>query len=1143
MTVLCFADLNSLQLTLTSGVVPAAVSVAPVVAGFDDDGHVWVKPSAALPRAAEKELRRLGVQIVKSIDGRPTAEFSCWPQLLPLQREANATVPGGSTPVLFELPRPADLPAITGEILRLGNDRQAFRWVRDDHDSSVLLRVIGPPYYSLLRALDRDGQAGAPRAYVERAPGVWIEIGHTHPLLGQLKAPAGKLILLRPSRDWVYLDEVPYRDIYEILEFALPDAEVRWRDATLQQAMKVPLRLAPSGSQDPAELWVLRERPVAALDAFVRSADDHLLGRLSFAVGEGVGGAKIVVLRVRPSRLPPPVLPLQATEFRPYLKLPNLFMPQGWRLHPPLRRDAVRKLFAEDPDQVTWLFPHEDGTFTPEGLPDSVFRPLADWIDYVLDHDRAALQGWMQSMQFEFEPFVCRDDQDPRPTRDREKKDRGREVRARKEHEAAETAEASLAAVQPGKGPKQNAEAAEPLPELSRATPTELQLQLAALERRFLELEGGLDARARQALWPQLALLNTALDHFSDAGLCWTHALWGEDGPVPQHAWGWVRTENRERAALPGARDIDQILNSAHDSLADVRLLAAYTVAAAAQEPPPAELVRRLRPVQEFLQQHEALLPVRAVWLVALALYKLSHGDLLALTRTRDRLLERLFQGGLNADKDLPTFLRFAGGRASDRFRTYRDWLLLLPDRIRRWIRENPCKDQLAKSNEAETEGYAHLILAFGLARLGEEQRARQLHVRARETLGETDDVHTCLLEAFGFRLQQALDGKPASGPLPREVLEYLEAMDPADPAQRIMRYKVDRLRQHSRILEPHEKINPYRSWQARFFDDLEQKLATLCDVIDRGDLEQAVRGLLDQTRGQAVKEQLRRTRVVREALSVAPRVGEAFAKELLAETLPACAVLDDALAKAQEATEKENLLMEQAELIEKGMLVAAHFDQAAHVQTLVGRFQSLLAMLQGTAGGAPLVDRLAEQSFRGLRKLGMRDEIHALLGKMAEVVTGGKALADLRTRKDWGAVLRTLLHVASGWYYFGVEDEARPIMDEARLLLCTGDLDSREQTKLACAYATTLGQAPADLALQSINELFQKLERITDTFATNTHYALSQLEVIEAVVLAVVTEDFALGSTARRWLDDEEFLIRRRVHHDVQTLMNQAHL
>src|SRR5205809_8128573 len=110
----------------------------------------------------------------------------------------------------------------------------------------------------------------------------------------------------------------------------------------------------------------------------------------------------------------------------------------------------------------------------------------------------------------------------------------------------------------------------------------------------------------------------------------------------------------------------------------------------------------------------------------------------------------------------------------------------------------------------------------------------------------------------------------------------------------------------------------------------------------------------------------------------------------------------------------------------------------------------------------------------------------------------------------------------------------ARTVMDAARRLLLKGKLEKQEQTKLGCAYVSTLGQAPAELALRGVEELFEKLERVHDVWTTSSHYSLSQLDVIEAVVLAVVTDDFAMGTQGRRWLDDDEYLVRRRIHRDV---------
>ena len=279
-----FPDSDTLRLALTSGAVPPAVSLAPVRAGFDPEGPLWLEPSVSLSRAAQKELTRLGATAVKGEGTRLTDTFTCWLQLLPLQRSPAPAATSAQTPVLFELASAAALPAIVREVLRLGNDRQSFRALAGDTDPRTLLRIVGPPYYTLLRALDRDGPTDAPLAYLESGPRVYVQVGYTYPLLKQLQPPPGQLVLMRPPRSWQFVEEGPFRDIYTLLDFTLPHAVAALHEVPQEQRLRVPLRLAAGGAHDVAELWVLRERGLEQIDDLVRGADDLLLSRLSFAV-------------------------------------------------------------------------------------------------------------------------------------------------------------------------------------------------------------------------------------------------------------------------------------------------------------------------------------------------------------------------------------------------------------------------------------------------------------------------------------------------------------------------------------------------------------------------------------------------------------------------------------------------------------------------------------------------------------------------------------------------------------------------------------------------------------------------------------------------------------------------------------------
>lgn len=1145
--ILIFPNLETLRLALTSGAIPPAISRTPAHATSDEQGRVFVEPSTTVSRASLAELRRLGIENTKSAPAPLTEQVFCWPQLLPVHRGERTLARPEQTPVLFDLP--ADqLGGVATEMLRLGNNRQSFRVLkREGSPDRVLLRVVGPPYYTLLRALDHaDGNGTGPVAYVECAPRVWVQFGHVHPLGEHFKPSAGKMLLMRPPRVWTFLDEQPFHDIYLVLDFQLPDAPVAYSETQLSEHLSVPLRLAHGGGNEAAELWVVRDDPIAQLDALVQSASDAVIARLAFAVGT-FEGQSVVVLRVRPSKLPPPVLVLNAIAYRTYLKLPNLFLPCGQHLQPPLRRDAVRERLAADPAVVTWLHPHGDGAFTAESLPDTAFRPLAEWVDYVLDQERRPLEAWVQSTQFEFDSFICSEETTEKPKK-RPAPEQHHSVAAGSETSVKPTAQPAAA---PAPRTEPIADEDEPIAFHDRSQPSEVRKQLEAVEAKFLAVTGPLDASERQALWPTLAELNTALGS-EDAIVCWLHALWAADA-TSSWAVRWLKAKGRliaqhesamarqPTALLPtsSTEKLDRLLAANDPTTGEVRSLAAYLLWASHRDHRGAGSLSdgsplahpsgsaRLNAIRQSLEKHDHLLPIRAAWLAWTSVARLAGNDVLTLARARDRLLERLFQNGVRPEQELPSFLRFGGQALGQRFRAIRQWMLELRELVGRCF-ERMDKTRLIAIDHSKTPACLDLIFAFGLARLGESAAASELQERAAKQLAGGDAFHEFMLRAYSHRIRQAKDGKHPQGTLPNSFLAYLKLKDPSQ------RHAYDRLRELSRIVEAFKGIRWAKDYEARDKDPLAKKLSALPDLLDRTALAAECRHLLaivaDEPQDQA--------RVADAILEKAPRLGEEFAAGITNQAIAAY----DALRPLGD----DKGLSLRADLLEKALFVAAHFNRSDQVQPLIHRFRKLL-LTQSEAIAPHLFTALAAQSLRGLRKLGMRQEIELLLRQLGNLVLKDRKLETL-TARDAGnhnETLRALLHLAAGWYDFGKDHEAELVINLARTVLLAGPLPAGtnpvDQGNLACTYAATLGHAPLELVQKRMVELFTRLESVATSWHTTPGYCALQLRLAESAVLAIVSDDFTQGSQMRRWLDEDEFLMRKRIHEDLRALMAQS--
>jgi hypothetical protein len=440
-------------------------------------------------------------------------------------------------------------------------------------------------------------------------------------------------------------------------------------------------------------------------------------------------------------------------------------------------------------------------------------------------------------------------------------------------------------------------------------------------------------------------------------------------------------------------------------------------------------------------------------------------------------------------------------------------WFRDLAELARQWVGQNT-----GPGPDPPTHAYTDLIFAFGLARLGEAkaaEAARQLLSRAEGALPADDQAHATLLAAYRYRILQALDGCPHAGPLPAELLDKIQDNQSL--------YIVDWLRRHSYILEPHQRIDPFRKWTRR---DLGSQLTELADLTDLTDYEEsyaranrllkAIPGdlwrqlaeltdLTDLTDRKEIAVRVHRlltaiplvaetaktrAKVLRAGLNAAPRVGAEFGREMLELTLPAY----DALPQPENNI---TALEEQAKLLERALFVAGHFDRVEHIHPLVARFQRLLQTQRGTPAVQAL-DTLARECFRGLRKLGMRDEIDRLLGPMADLLLEGKDLSAVNPQ-----ALPALLLVAAEWYFLGRDAQAEPVLQAARAVLLKGDLPAKDQNRLACAYARTVGHAPVPAARKWLEEIFTHVKGVRDSYTTRSHYSVSQLELIEAVVLA----------------------------------------
>lgn len=1104
---LAFENEEALRVALTSGLIPPEVQECAACAAAGEDGAIAIAPAAPLAEATLRALRRAGVRVGEPV-GEGARPIRCWAEAVTVERAGDSTEPASGL-CLFLLPDGASTLGLAGEMLRLGCDRLHCCFDAAD-GSAALIRAVDPPYYTVACAMER---ADGPRAFAPAEIGqerVWVEVGHRHPLARSLRAPDGQLLLLPARGPWLSVPDGPWTDVYALAELRLPTEPLARAGGLPERRLPVTLRLGRAARGIQPTLWVLGEGAVAQLDRLVQTLPEEVIGRLLFAASGGPD--PVIVIRARLGREAPPELVVSGAAYAPLLQIGNLYVPADALVEPPLRRERLREVLAPEPERVYWLAATPDppaGTFRVESLPESSFLPLRDWVDYLVHAEAQRLEPWVRAAVFELEPFESIGGEwaaEPPPPEygddddDRRRRRRRREPVEREDEPtpvALMVAEAEAPAPAP---PARGSELATAFVERSADAAEER--TLAEVERRFLDLDSPADDPARQPLWQQMAEILSRLGRGRDAGLCWTRTLWElRDAEAPSVAARWAHAELRLAQKSDAEALVRAVLARADTDRDAVRSIASALTLAALQ---PAELRpliltgAHLREVQTWLDAHDGELDVRALWLARSALARLSGGDRLGLARTRDRILGAL-HGGLSVERDVPAFLRFCGRDGGGRDTAAVSKLAANLEALLERFESTKRKRSAVEAAVEHTRAYVHLCFAYGFARLGQPDRARALREGACAGLNLKDAIHGYLARAYSARIDHALEGLAAETPLPSAVAGELNEM------QKFLRYKVDRLRQASTILEPQERLDPIRAFSQGARDPRGEEFLALRGMTDLAELHREVERLMALALAGATPPE-ERARLFDGLMDFLPQLPEA-------QALPPLQTLVRNLEGVAPAR--------QVSLLEEALMLAGFFGRAELARSLVARLKELCAALSESE--AAEVGSMLGACLRGLRRVGLREEAADLLRTTA---------ASLRLEGIPALIVR--IQLAAGLASLGHLEGAREVFKEADLALQAKTLQPGDRIQLARALASAMSQTPHDYAVQGLARIAQQLPLVTDSFNTNSHFCLSVIQFMEGLILGYASEDLALGDVGRRWLDEDEYLVRRRINRDL---------
>jgi hypothetical protein len=397
----------------------------------------------------------------------------------------------------------------------------------------------------------------------------------------------------------------------------------------------------------------------------------------------------------------------------------------------------------------------------------------------------------------------------------------------------------------------------------------------------------------------------------------------------------------------------------------------------------------------------------------------------------------------------------------------------------------------------ARTAGYLRLLFAWGFARLGLSDGAREFCRAAERELADKGASHDLLLAGFTFRILQALADTDGDSPLPPDW------DDKRRDLAGVSRSAVDCMLETSRVLNPASTANPQGA--DALLPAMVERLAS-CDATEiRGRLYEEAKAWQ-----QAQPEEQRRP-VAPPSHPLMTALGRRRTMRLL------CAVLRQH-ADADAARELLKLVIERAtydttdqhDQDEEIHLHLAAVDAICRHGLRAELFATLSWVLEWcrtVEEPAHLLPGLLRCYVRGLLRLHLCEEADQFLEAASRALRRDHELSEwLNTDETRGRLrLRCVLALANGWHAFGWGPLSRPALELAVPLLDPLSRPLAARASLARELVESFWLSDQAFAADRLGWLLERMPGLRDSFPTSACFARFVVGLTESLVTTAV--------------------------------------